>query len=430
LAILVLVLFKIYNGSQWFAFVHDGCERSEQKRTKANKSEQKRTKANKSEQKRTKANKSEQKRTKANKSEMLTLIDKYIIKKYLSTFFFVVLIFTAISTVIDFSEKIDNYIKEPCTKQQIIFDYTINFILYINGMLMPIYALVAVIFFTSRMANDSEMISILNAGVPFKRILRPYLIAGGIITTILIVMGHFIIPNGNKKRLDFVRKYISKNLDKGKKDNVHVFLNAHEKAYVRYFRPADTVMRDLRIETIKDGKITALLEAVNVQWKGKPNKWQLQDYQIRTFDGMKESIYINRQSRDTTFNIYPEDFFLYDDEKEAMNSIELLSSISEERLRGAFNPKNLEIEFHRRTAEPFTIIILTILGLAIAGRKTRGGIGLQLAIGIGLGAVYVFLSKLSATFATSNDTPAMLGVWFPNILFAIIAYYFTKNAQQ
>jgi lipopolysaccharide export system permease protein len=361
---------------------------------------------------------------------MLKILDKYIIQKYLSTFFFVVLIFSSISLVIDFSDKVDNYIKSPCTKKEIIFDYTINFALYINGILFPIYALVTVIFFTSRMAESSEMISILNAGVPFKRILRPYLVAAGIVTAILLLLNHYLIPNGNKSRLDFERKYIYKNNDKGKKDNIHLFLNNEQKAYIKFYRPSDSMMRDLRIETIKNGQVTAILEAEVAQWKGRPNRWELQNTQIRTFDGMKETLSIRREAKDTTLNIYPEDFSLFADQKDRMTTFELLQSINEEKLRGAFNPKNLEIELHRRTADPFTIMILSILGLAIAGRKVRGGMGIQLALGIGMGAVFVFISKLSATFATSNDMPAIIGVWIPNIVFSMLCLLLVRNAQK
>ncbi len=361
---------------------------------------------------------------------MLKLLDRYIIKKYLSTFFFVVLIFSAISSVIDFSEKIDDYIKQPCTKYQIIFDYTINFILFINGLLFPIYALIAVIFFTSRLAEDSEMISILNAGASFRRILRPYLVAAGIITALSLLMNHYVIPNGAKKKSDFERKYIYKSNDKGKKENVHLFIGNDQKAYIKFYRPSDSMMRDLRIETIKDGEVKAILEAEVAQWKGLPNRWELQNTKIRSFEGMKETLFVRREAKDTTLNILPEDFTFFADQKDRMTTFELLANINNEKKRGAFNPKNLEIELHRRTAEPFTIIILTILGLAIAGRKVRGGIGLQLASGIGLGAIFAFISKFSATFANSNDMPALLGVWIPNILFGTLCIYLVKNAQQ
>lgn len=362
---------------------------------------------------------------------MLKILDTYIIKKYLSTFFFVLLIFTMIATAIDFSEKIQDYIAEDCTKREIFFDYTINFILFINGMLVPIYVLIGVIFFTSRMAENAEMISILNAGVPFKRIARPYMIAAGVITILYLLCTHFFVPNGNKKRLDFERKYIHKRSDKGKKDNVHLFIGSNLKAYVRYYSSADSMIRDLRIETLDSGRVVGLLEANSAQWHSNTQKWTLSIYEIRTFNGMKETmISQNTGTIDTTLNLHPRDFVLYENEKDRMNTPELLRNINQERLRGSFNPKNLEIELHRRTAEPFMIFILTILGLAIAGRKVRGGIGMHLATGIGLGAIYVFISRFSATFANSNDMPAIVGVWIPNMLYAAIAWYHVKNAQK
>jgi lipopolysaccharide export system permease protein len=362
---------------------------------------------------------------------MLKILDKYIIKKYLSTFFFVMLLFTMIATAIDFSDKIQDYIDEPCTKKEIIFDYTINFILFINGMLMPIYVLIGVIFFTARMAENAEMISILNAGVPFRRILRPYLIAGSVVTILYLLGTHYFVPNGNKHKLDFERKYIHKRSDKGKKDNVHLFIGKDSKAYIRYYSPSDSMIRDLRIEKIEQGEVKGILEASSAQWHGNTQKWTLNTYEIRTFDGLKETLVKNYiTALDTALNLHPRDFVFYENEKDRMTTPELLQSINQERLRGAFNPKNFEIEFHRRTAEPFMVLILTVLGLSIAGRKVRGGMGLHLAIGIGLGAVYIFISRFSATFANSNDLPAYVGVWIPNILYGIIAAYAVSKAQK
>lgn len=362
---------------------------------------------------------------------MLKILDLYIIRKYLGTFFFVMLIFTMIATAIDFSDKIQDYIDEACTKKEIIFDYTINFILFINGMLIPIYVLIGVIFFTSRMAYNAEMISILNAGVPFRRILRPYIIAGSVVTMIYLLLTHFLVPLGTKKRLDFERKYIHKRTDKGKKDNVHLFLDKNQKAYVRYYSTQDSLIRDLRIEHLENGEVKGILEASNAQWQGKTKNWKLSNYEIRIFDGMKEKLIRNYQTPlDTVLNLTPRDFVFYENEKDRMTTPELLENINQERIRGTFNPKNLEIELHRRTSEPFMVLILSVLGLAIAGRKVRGGMGLHLAIGIGLGAVYVFISRFSATFANSNNMPAIIGVWIPNFLYMIITAYAVSKAQK
>ena len=362
---------------------------------------------------------------------MLKIIDIYIIKKYLQTFFFVMLIFTMISVAIDFSEKVKDYLEATCTKKEILLDYTLNFILYINGMLMPIYTLIGVIFFTARMAENAELISILNAGVSFKRILRPYLIAGSIVTFIFLCCTHFLVPNGNKKRLAFERKYIDKHSDKGKKDNVHLFIGKNLKAYIRYYSPTDSMIRDLRIEKIENNEITSILEASSAQWHGKTQSWTLSAYEIHSFNGLKETLIQNTTTPlDTVLNLYPRDFVFFANEKERMTTPELMKSIQQEYLKGAFNPKNLEIELHRRTSEPFMVLILSVLGLSIAGRKVRGGMGMQLAIGIGLGAIYVFISRFSATFANANELPAIVGVWIPNFLYLLIALYTVSKAQK
>ena len=362
---------------------------------------------------------------------MIKILDKYIIRKYLGTFFFVMLLFTMIASAIDFSEKVQDFIEESCTKKEIIFDYFINFMLYINGMLMPIYVLIGVIFFTSRMAYNAEMISILNAGVPFSRIMRPYLFSASVVMVLFLLAAHYLVPVGNVKRLDFERKYINKRSEKGKKDNVHLFIDKNLKAYVRYYSPSDSMMRDLRIEKIENGEVKGILEAATAQWHGNTGKWTLSTYEIRTFDATNESLQYNYNSTlDTVLNIHPNDFVFYENEKERMTTAMLMDNIKREKLRGVINSKNYEIELHRRTSEPFMVIILTILGLAIAGRKVRGGMGLHLAIGIGLGAVYIFISRFSATFANSNDLPAIVGVWVPNFIYALIAAYAVSKAQK
>ncbi len=363
---------------------------------------------------------------------MLRIIDRYIIKKYLSTFFFVALIFTAISVAIDFSDKVEDFIEEPVTKIQIIKEHYINFVLFINGMLWPIFAMISVIFFTSRMASDSEIISILNAGVPYRRMLRPYLIAASIITTLLLLGNHLLIPLGNKVRLDFEHKYIYKFSDKGKKSDVHLFIGPDVKVYAHNWAQSDSSINRFRMERIKDGEVTWILEANRAKWKGEPNKWQLEDYSIRTFSGNAETFIKKKNTEvlDTAFNLYPNDFSQFVTDKDTYSTPVLYSIIAEKRQRGLSNTRAYEIELHRRTADAFTIIILTIMGFTIAGRKVRGGIGLHLAIGIGLGAIFVFLSRFSATFATSYNFPILLGVWIPNLIFGLISVQLLRTAQK
>ena len=362
---------------------------------------------------------------------MFKELDKYIIKKYLSTFFFVVMIFSLISIIIDFSEKVDDFIEESCTMQEILFDYYINFVLWINGLLWPLYALIAVIFFTSRMAYNSEIISIFNAGVSFKRFLFPYMIGATIIASMHMIANHYLIPIGNKAKLDFEHTYIWKHNDKGKTSDVHMFIGPDTKAYIRFYKKTDSLARNLRIERFEDDKLVYLLQAESAKWIGPPNNWRLRNYEIRTFNGLDETILLkDKATLDTTFNFYPADFVRFLNQKEMLSTSQLIDFIKQEKTRGVGNTKAYEIELHRRTADPFTIFILTLIGTSVAARKVRGGMGFHLAIGIGIGAIFIFLSRFSTTVATNDNLSAFIGVWIPNIGFSLVALYLVIKAQK
>ncbi len=362
---------------------------------------------------------------------MLKKLDWYIIKKYLSTFFFTALIISMISVIIDFSDKVEDFIEEPVTVWEIIRDYYLNFLPYINSLLWPLYALIAVVFFTSRMAFNSEIISILNAGISFRRLMVPYLVGASVVAGLHLVGNHIVIPQSNKVRLDFEHTYIWKYDDKGKKNDVHLFISPGTKVYIRYYKKAQDIARDFKIEKIVDNKLVYLLKANTAKWMEETRKWRLKDYEVRTFDGIRETIELGMGKHiDTTLNLTPDDFVMFLNQKEMMDTKELRKFISVSRERGVGNTKVYEVEIHRRTAEPFTIFILTIIGMAVAARKVRGGMGLHLAIGISIGAIYIFLSKFSITFATNESLPPLIGVWVPNIIFTIVAIILVRRAQK
>jgi lipopolysaccharide export system permease protein len=360
----------------------------------------------------------------------LNILDRYIIRKYLTTFGFSVLIFTLIACVIDYSEKADAYKREKLPFKQIFVDYIVPFVPHINMLLLPLYALITVIFFTSRMAYNSEIISIFNAGVGFKRVMRPYLISASLIALMHLFFNHIVVPSGNKKRLGFEHKYITTTQDKGKTENVHMFLDPNTKIFISYYRKTDSTARDFRMESYENGELRRILKAENCNWQRYPNIWRLQNIQERTLNGMKESLKINPSYVDTAINFTPDDFVRFTNQNEMLTTSELYSEINKLNQRGIGNTKGYEIEINRRTAEPFTIIILTLIGMAIAARKVRGGIGFHLALGIGLGAIFIFLSKFAVTFATQPNIPALLGVWIPNIIFAGIAALLVSRAQE
>ncbi len=361
---------------------------------------------------------------------MLKILDRYIIKKFLSTFFFSVLIFTLISIIIDLSANTEKFIEGKVPWGEIFGDYYLNWVLWINGLLFPLYALIGVVFFTARMAYNSEIISILNAGISFRRLMRPYLIGGLILFGIHLVGNHYVIPLGNQKHYSFQHEYIWKNNDRGKTKDVHLFIGPNTKIYIDHFNKKSQKATDFRVEKIIDNKIVYLLKAQTAEWLGPPDKWRIHNYTERTFDGVKEG-FVNGEKlkMDTTFNLTPADFVRYINHKEMLTTPELNSFIQKEKGRGVGNTKVYEVELHRRTAEPFTILILTLIGFAVASRKVRGGMGFQLAIGVGIGAIFIFISKFSATFSINDSLPAIVGVWIPNVIFSIIAIFLILKSR-
>jgi lipopolysaccharide export system permease protein len=364
---------------------------------------------------------------------MLKKLDWYIIGKFLRTFFFAVLIFSMVSVIIDFSEKVERFIESDITKFEIAFEYFPTFLLFILGLLWPMLTLIAVIFFTGRMANNSEIISILNAGVSFRRLLRPYMFTAGFLTVLYVIGINFLIPIGNAHRTELERVYFGRNKDDGKTANVHMFVAPNTKVFMTHYSKRDSSARNFRIEHIVDNKLVSLTKARTAEYiHGDTAYWRLNNYEIRNFNGDEEELIIggSRSSIDTILNLKPEDFFDFRERRTALSTPELIQFIRQQRTRGAGNVRRYEIELARRSAQPFTIFILTLIGVSVAGRKVRGGMGIQLALGILIGALFVFLSQFASTISTDANLPVYLGMWMPNIIFSAAALYFVVTAQR
>lgn len=364
------------------------------------------------------------------KSLTIKTLDAYIIRKFLSTVFFSMLICTMISMAIDFSDKVQSFIEKPITLKGVLVDYYLGFVLHMAGLLMPLYTLVGVVFFTSRMAFNAEILSILNAGVSFRRLLRPYLIAGGVVAALHFALNNFVIPVANKSRLTFERTYIWTDQEKGKTSQVHFLVGPGTKVFIQGYNKASKTATGLRLEKFEGSRVVSLLEAQNASWKGEPNIWEIRNYTVRTFDGLREQYQFSPHPRDTAINLTPQDFVWYHNQNEEMTTAELQDIIERDRQRGLSNVKQYEIEKQRRTADAFTNIILTVIGLAVAGRKVRGGMGLHLALGIGIGAIFILLSKFAVSFASSGTVPVALGMWIPNLIFAGVAVWLVSKAQK
>ncbi len=339
------------------------------------------------------------------------------------------LIFSLIAVVIDFSEKIDDFIEEDIPSGAIFWDYYLNYIPFINGLLWPLYALITTIFFTSRMAYNSEIISMIGGGVSFYRLVVPYMFSAAVVAGLHFGANHYLIPEGNKARTNFENTYIWKHNYDNKTKDIHMFLDDSTKIYIRRYSIRDSVGHDFTIEKIKDNQLKSKLIAPRIQWRGKEGKWRISNYRVRYINGMDESL-VDGTKMDTMLAFTPADIERRDNLKEAMTTPELKVFIDRERQRGAENYEKYEVERHRRSAEPFSIFILTLIGLAVASRKVRGGMGLHLALGAGLGGMYIFLSKFSMTFSTNAGLPPQIGVWIPNLIFMTVTLWLIARAQK
>lgn len=364
--------------------------------------------------------------------KLLSKIDVYIIKNYLKTFAFTMLMITMIAITINFFEHLDKFLNKKLTIYNIVFDYYLHFIPWINGLLWPLFALLSVIFFTSRLAKQSEIISILSSGISYNRLLRPYIIAASFIGFLLWIGNNYVIPNSTKIKNEFESEYIRRSTKKSLSNNIHFFISPTEKVYFRLYSSRDSSTRSFRIEEFdEDGRLIKVIKSSKLKFIGEPNKWQMKDYEARTINGLDEDMVIkNNFTLDTVFPFHPDDFVRYSKQMEMLTTTDLRKFIVEERDKGIDTAKKYVIELYRRTAYPFTILILTLIGVAVSSRKIRGGMGLHLAKGVIIGSAFVILSKFSTTFATNLNMPAGLGVWIPNIIFGLVALYLYKGAQK
>jgi len=361
----------------------------------------------------------------------MKILDWYIVKKYISTFFFTMMLITMIAVSINYFEMVDKFINSGLSLWQIFMQYYRHFIPYINGLLWPLFAMLAVIFFTSRMAKNSEVISILSARVSYTRFLRPYMIGTGLIAGLLWIGNNYFIPRSNVHKNDFEVKYIKPGLKSTLNYNIHFWLSPNEKVYIRTYTASDSSGRTFRLEKFNGNQLVYTLKANRILFTGRPNKWKLEGYEIRTFNDLDETLILKPANHlDTTFSFVPEDFNRYTNQMELMTTPELNEFLSYEQKRGLDSGKKYSIEIYRRTADPFSIFILTLIGVAVASRKVRGGMGFHIAVGVVLGSLFVILSKFSTTFSTNLSLPPIIGVWIPNIFFAGVAWYLYRTAQK
>jgi lipopolysaccharide export system permease protein len=362
-------------------------------------------------------------------------LDRYILKKFIITFIFCLLLFTVIAVAVDSSEKTDDFVKAGLTTSQLIKKYYLGFVPYIWSLLFPLFVFIAVIFFTSRMATRSEIIAILASGTSYNRVLRPYFLGGLLLGLLLWLGNRYWIPKANSIRSNFQSNYIDKN-DPSKN---RVFSNCNNCYYLRTdtntfvgIREYDTSTKTARgffLQRIKDDKVIYNLRAETIRWDTAKKKWQLINAAERKIDSMGEMMH----PYDTlTINLNVKPGELRKDEylKDKLTTPELVSFIRQEELRGTEGLSALKVERYRRSATPAAVLLLTIIGAVIASRRNRGGSGMHLAMGIMIASLFIVSDRFSTVFATKGDFPPLLAAWLPNIVFAAVAYWLYKRTPK
>lgn len=356
-------------------------------------------------------------------------IDWYILRKYLGTFIFIIILLNSITVIIDISEKIDAFLEPGLPISTIIFQYYVYFIPYISAILAPFFALIAVIFFTSQLADRSEIVAILNSGTSFYRFLYPYLLGAFIISGSLFLASNFFLPKFNKNRVAFESKYVYK-YENQISYNFHRQIEPGVFIYMEDYRPAEKKGRNFSMEYFQNGELKYKMRAENITWDSIQKKWTIANYVIREKKSDQTDVITEGKLMDTTYAFTPDNFNFNSSAKEEMTTPELRDYIAKLYKQGANFIEFYEVELYRRSAIPFSIFIMTLIGVSVASRKMRGGLGWHLVLGIALSASYEILMKFSVTFATNSTLSPMIGVWIPNFLYTIIAIYLIWKAPK
>lgn len=361
----------------------------------------------------------------------LGILDWYIIKKFIGTYIYAILLIISIAIVFDFNENLSKFTQYHAPWRAIIFDYYANFIPYYSNLFSPLFVFIAVIFFTSKLAGNSEIIAMLAAGVSIKRLMRPYMLSCVVIAGLTFYLNSFVIPHGTVIRQNFETLYRNSKKNTSA-ENVQLFVAKNTTAYIQNYDDQYKRGYGFSLVKIKNKKIVSHLTAMEIQYDTIADSkyhWKLSNWKIRTLKGLKEHIQ-SGATKDTVLLMEPTDLVYSNGQQETFTSPELLDYISKQTSRGSGNVVQYEVEFHKRIAMSFSSFILTIIGLALSSRKRKGGMGLSLGIGLALSFSYIMLQTVSATFAIQDNTPPILAAWIPNIIFAIIAYFCYRHAPS
>ena len=364
------------------------------------------------------------------KAPHIKILDRYITWKFLGTFIFMTLIAVVIVVIFDLSEKIDKFVKNGATVHEIVFDYYGGFIPWIVNSFSPLLVFLSAIFFTSKMAQNSEIVAILSGGISFRRLMAPYMFSAGVICVLSLLLGLYIIPPANQKRLDFENKYVKTQLIAADNmRNLHYQLSPGEFVYVEQFsRWANTAYR-FTLERVEDNRIVSKLSAESAAWDSTFHGGKLKNYYIRDFYGESEMVRTGRQL-DTTISLTVEDFYRRRNIVASLPERDLNELIAVQKMRGDALVQNSLIEKNNRIATPFSAFVLTIIAVSLSSRKKRGGLGLNIGIGLLLSFLYILFMRFSEMFVHTGMMTPVVAIWVPNLVFAVVAAILYRIAPK
>jgi lipopolysaccharide export system permease protein len=352
-------------------------------------------------------------------SKFIKGLDRYIIKKFLGTFVFSIIIIISIAIVFDFAEHLDDFIERHAPFEKIFFHYYLNFIPYFVNLFTPLFVFISVIYFTSKLAQQSEVIAMLSSGISFRRITYPYLWSALTIAMLTFALSNFVIPHATLKKLEFEYQYI-RNPYHNDEINIHRQIKPGIFVYFENFSVENNIAYRFSMEKFADKKLTSKLFADYAQWDSISHKWKLVNCYIRSYLKDKEEM-SHFNTLDTSINLTPEEFKRRIEFVETMDYFRLNEFIKQKRLEGDENLVAYEVQRYQRFINPLSILILTVIALSVSSRKIRGGIGMHLGLGLGLSFTYILFQQVSTNMAIGGSLPALLGVSIPTIIFAVIA---------
>lgn len=358
----------------------------------------------------------------------ITTMDRYIIKKFIGTYIVALLLIIGIVIIFDLSEKVDKFVTNQAPLRLIIFQYYANFIPYFVNMFSPMFVFLTVIFFTSKMAANTEIIAILAGGISFKRLMWPYFISATAIVIFSLILNLYVIPPCNKGRLDFEQKYVRKKYTEFSR-NVHYQISPGTFLYVQSFAPSNNTAYGFALETIEGHEIKSKLSSTEAQWDSTLQAWKLRDYVLRTFEDGVETVKTGR-ALDTALTVTVEDFYRRRNTVQTLPNGQLKRLIRDQKIRGDKDVMFSLIEQNERWSMPFAAFILTLIGVSLSSVKRRGGIGLNIGIGIALSFSYILFMRFAQMFVYSGALPPFIALWLPNVLYLIIAIYLYRIAPK